>query len=220
MLPEFGLPAHIAVMIYIIILLGILSFIAGKNPKIIPGKLQSIFEFFIEAFVRLVDETMGHRGKKYFPIVMTFVLYIFFSNLMGLVPGMLPPTANLNSTLGLALIVFFATHIIGIKEHGLPYLMHFIGPVWWLAPLMIPIEIIGHLARVLSLSLRLFGNIMGHEQVLGVLLILMTIPTLMAIAYPLILISTALGVIVIFLQTFIFALLTMMYFGAALEESH
>jgi F-type H+-transporting ATPase subunit a len=98
--------------------------------------------------------------------------------------------------------------------------MHFIGPVWWLAPLMIPIEIIGHLARVLSLSLRLFGNIMGHEQVLGVLLILMTIPTLMAIAYPLILISTALGVIVIFLQTFIFALLTMMYFGAALEESH
>lgn len=219
-LPEFGLPAHVAVMIYIVIGLGVLAFIAGKNPQLIPGKLQSIFEFFIEAFVRLVDETMGHRGKKYFPIVMTFVLYIFFSNLMGLVPGMLPPTANLNSTLGLALIVFFATHIIGIKEHGLPYLKHFVGPVWWLAPLMIPIEIIGHLARVLSLSLRLFGNIMGHEQVLGVLLILMTIPALMAIAYPLILISTALGVIVIFLQTFIFALLTMMYFGGALEESH
>ncbi|TAN63704.1 ATP synthase F0 subunit A [bacterium] len=219
-LPELGLPAHVAVMIYIVIGLGVLAFIAGKNPQLIPGKLQSIFEFFIEAFVRLVDETMGHRGKKYFPIVMTFVLYIFFSNLMGLVPGMLPPTANLNSTLGLALIVFFATHIIGIKEHGLPYLKHFVGPVWWLAPLMIPIEIIGHLARVLSLSLRLFGNIMGHEQVLGVLLILMTIPALMAIAYPLILISTALGVIVIFLQTFIFALLTMMYFGGALEESH
>ena len=125
-----------------------------------------------------------------------------------------PPTANLNCTLGLALVVFFMTHIIGVKEHGLKYFKHFVGPVWWLAPLMIPIEIIGHLARPLSLSLSLFGNMMGHEQIVMVLLILMPI------AYPLLAVSTALGILVIFIQAFIFALLSMLYLGGALEEAH
>jgi len=106
------------------------------------------------------------------------------------------------------------THIIGVKEHGLKYFKHFMGPVWWLAPLMIPIEVIGHFARPVSLSLRLFGNMMGHEQIVAVLLILMPI------AYPLLAISTLLGVVVVFIQSFIFALLSMMYFGAALEEAH
>ncbi|MBI5889022.1 MAG: F0F1 ATP synthase subunit A [Deltaproteobacteria bacterium] len=220
LLPEFGLNVHTAVMIYLIIGLAILSFIVTRKLTIVPGQLQSIFELLIDAFLKLVDETMGHHGKKYFPIIMTFVLFIFFSNLMGLIPGMQPPTANLNSTLGFALVAFGFTHVIGVKEHGLKYFKSFIGPVWWLAPLMLPIEIIGHFARPLSLSLRLFGNIMGHEQIVGVLLILMTIPTLMAIAFPIILISTLLGIIVIFLQTFIFALLTMMYFGSAIEGGH
>ena len=116
--------------------------------------------------------------------------------------------------IGLALVVFFMTHIIGVKEHGLKYFKHFVGPVWWLAPLMIPIEIIGHLARPLSLSLSLFGNMMGHEQIVMVLLILMPI------AYPLLAVSTALGILVIFIQAFIFALLSMLYLGGALEEAH
>lgn len=212
--PTFGLQAHTAFMIYIIIGLSIFSMLMAGRLRLVPGATQSILELVITAFSNLVDETMGHKGRKYFPFVLTFAVFIFVSNLLGLIPGLLPPTANLNTTLALALIVFIATHVIGVKEHGLKYFKHFTGPVWWLAPLMLPIEIIGHLARPVSLSLRLFGNIMGHEQIVGVLLILMPI------AYPLLALSTVLGVLVVFIQAFIFALLSMMYIGGALEEAH
>ncbi|MBI5643469.1 MAG: F0F1 ATP synthase subunit A [Deltaproteobacteria bacterium] len=213
-LPTFGLATHTAVMIYIIIALAIFSLLAGGRFTLVPGKMQSILEIVADAFMKMVDENMGHKGRKYFPLILTLAVFIFVSNALGLVPGLLPPTANLNCTLGLALVVFFMTHIIGVKEHGLKYFKHFVGPVWWLAPLMIPIEIIGHLARPLSLSLRLFGNMMGHEQIVGVLLILMPI------AYPLLAVSTALGILVIFIQAYIFALLSMLYLGGALEEAH
>lgn len=213
-LPSFGLQAHTAVMIYIIIGLTIFSIIMAGRFRLVPGKLQSVIEMVVSAFLTMADENMGHKGRKYFPFIMTIAVYIFVSNAMGMVPGLVPPTGNLNTTLGLALVVFFATHIIGLKEQGVKYLKHFIGPVWWLIPLMTPIEIIGHLARPLSLSLRLFGNMMGHEQIVMVLLILMPV------AYPLLAMSTVMGVLVIFLQTFIFALLSMLYIGGALEEAH
>lgn len=213
-IPVFGLQPHTAIMIYIIVGLAIFSVVMSGRLRLVPGKTQSVLEIVVDAFMGLVDETMGHKGRKYFPFVLTFAVFIFVSNVLGLIPGLAPPTANLNTTLGLAVIVFLATHIIGVKEHGLKYFKHFMGPVWWLAPLMIPIEIIGHLARPVSLSLRLFGNMMGHEQIVGVLLILMPI------AYPLLALSTVLGVLVVFIQAFIFALLSMMYIGGALEEAH
>ncbi|MBI5234835.1 MAG: F0F1 ATP synthase subunit A [Deltaproteobacteria bacterium] len=213
-LPTFGLYAHTAMMIYIIIGLAIFSILLTKRLALVPGQTQSLIELVISAFAGMVDENMGHKGRKYFPLVMTLAVLIFASNVMGLIPGFLPPTANLNATAGLALVVFFATHIIGFKEHGVKYLKHFVGPVWWMFPIMIPIEIIGHLARPLSLSLRLFGNMMGHEQIVMVLLILMPV------AYPLLAISTVMGVLVVFLQTFIFSLLTMLYIASALEEAH
>lgn len=213
-LPTFGLQAHTAIMIYIILGLSLFAVMLSRKLSLVPGKMQSVVELVVDAFMNLVDETMGHKGRKYFPFVLTFAIFIFVSNVLGLIPGLLPPTANLNTTLALALIVFFATHIIGVKEHGLKYFKHFMGPVIWLAPLMIPIEIIGHIARPVSLSLRLFGNMMGHEQIVGVLLILMPI------AYPLLALSTVLGVLVVFIQAFIFALLSMMYIGSALEEAH
>lgn len=213
-MPTFGLHAHTAFMIYITIGLAIFSLLLARRLALVPGRAQSIVELVVTSFEGMVDETMGHKGRKYFPFIMTFAIFIFISNLLGMIPGLLPPTANLNTTAALALIVFVATHIIGVREHGLKYFKHFTGPVWWLMPLMIPIEIIGHLARPVSLSLRLFGNIMGHEQVVAVLLILMPL------AYPLLAFSTVLGVLVIFIQAFIFALLSMMYIGGALEEAH
>jgi len=213
-LPTFGLANHTALMIYIIAGLLIFSFIFSRSLSIVPGKLQSMLELFIGFFSDIVDETMGEKGKKFKPFILTLTLYIFLSNTMGLVPGLQPPTANLNTTVGLALIIFVMTHIIGIKTHGIKYYKHFVGPVWALAILMIPIEIVGHLARPLSLSLRLFGNMMGHEQIVGVLL------KIMPYAFPLLLVSTALGILVILIQAFIFALLSMMYFGSAMEESH
>ncbi len=212
--PTFGLEAHTALMIYIMIGLTIFSFVLAGRLSLVPGRTQSVVELVVGSFMNLVDETMGHKGRKYFPFILTFAVFIFISNVLGMIPGFVPPTANLNTTLALALIVFVATHLIGIKEHGLKYFKHFTGPVWWLAPLMIPIEIIGHLARPVSLSLRLFGNMMGHEQIVGVLLLLMPI------AYPLLAISTVLGILVVFIQAFIFALLSMMYIGGALEEAH
>lgn len=213
-LPTFGLDLHTAITIYIIVGLAIFAFLMGGRLKLVPGKTQSIVEIVMDAFMNMVDETMGPKGRKYFPFIMTFAVFIFVCNVLGMIPGLFPPTANLNTTLALALIVFVATHIIGFKEHGVKYIKHFVGPVWWLAPLMFPIEVIGHFARPVSLSLRLFGNIMGHEQIVGVLLLLMPI------AYPLLALTTVLGVLVVFIQAFIFALLSMMYLGGALEEAH
>lgn len=214
-IPLFGLPANTAVMLYIIACLGLFSYFISKRLKLVPNHIiQGIVELLIEGIKNLVEEIMGHHGKKYFPLIATFGIYILVSNLLSLIPGLLPPTANLNTTAGLAVIVFIATHIIGIKEHGFKYIKHFVGPVWWLSPVMIPIEIISHLVRPVSLSLRLFGNIMGHELIVGVLIILMPF------AYPLLAISTALGVLVVFIQAFIFSLLSMMYIGSALEEAH
>lgn len=213
-LPTLGLHAHTALMIYIIIGLAIFSVLLTRRLTLVPGQAQSLIELAMNAFLNMVDENMGHKGRKYFPFVMTIAVCIFVSNAIGLIPGLLPPTANLNTTAGLALVVFFATHVIGFKEHGVKYVKHFIGPIWWLVPLILPLEIIGHLARPLSLSLRLFGNMMGHEQIVMVLLILMPA------AYPLLALSTVMGVVVIFLQTFIFSLLTMLFIAGALEEAH
>ena len=221
-LPLLGLQAHTAIMLYIILALGLFSYLISRRLEIVPDNIQSVAELLVGGIKGLVEETMGHHGSKYFPLIATFGIYILISNLLGLIPGFLPPTSNLNTTAGLAIIVFFATHIIGIKEHGIKYLKHFIGPIEGLpiilmiimAPLMIFVESISHLVRPVSLSLRLFGNIMGHELVVGVLLMLMPL------AYPLLALSTALGVLVVFIQAFIFSLLSMMYIGGALEEPH
>ena len=221
-LPLLGLQAHTAIMLYIILALGLFSYLISRRLEIVPDNIQSVAELLVEGIKGLVEETMGHHGRKYFPLIATFGIYILISNLLGLIPGFLPPTSNLNTTAGLAIIVFFTTHIIGIKEHGIKYLKHFIGPIEGLpiilmiimAPLMIFVESISHLVRPVSLSLRLFGNIMGHELVVGVLLMLMPL------AYPLLALSTALGVLVVFIQAFIFSLLSMMYIGGALEEPH
>ena len=213
-LPAFGLEAHTAIMIYIVLALGIFSFIMSKRWSLLPGPLQSILEEILVGFEGLVDETMGPKGMRYFPFIITLFIYILVANGFGMVPGFLPPTANLNTTAGLAIIVFLATHIIGLKEHGIKYIKHFTGPVWWLTPLMLPLEIIGHFARPLSLSLRLFGNMMGHERIVGVLLILMPL------AYPMLAFSTVLGILVVVIQSFVFTLLSMMYIGGALEEAH
>src|SRR3972149_1415430 len=213
-IPTFGLQVHTAFMLYVMLGLTIFSAIMAKRLRLVPGRAQSIVELVVTSFEGMVDETMGRKGRKYFPFIMTFAVFIFVSNLLGLIPGLLPPTANLNTTLALALIVFVLTHIVGIKEHGIRYLKQFCGPIWWLMPLMIPVEIIGHIARPVSLSFRLFGNIFGHEKVVFVLLMLMPL------AYPLLAFSTVLGVGGVFLQAFIFALLSMMYIGSALEEAH
>lgn len=203
---------HVTYTWFVMLLLFALAFLASRSLKTVPSGLQNFMEVVITGVENLIDETMGHKGRAYFPLIATFALFILTSNLIALIPGFYPPTANLNTNFALALTVFAMTHIIGFKEHGIGYLKHFMGPILVLAPLMFIIELIGHLARPLSLSLRLFGNMYGHEIVLMIFFAL--VPFLLPIPMML------MGVLVALIQTFVFTLLAMIYIAGALEEAH
>lgn len=203
---------HVTYTWFVMLVLILLAFLASRSLKLIPTGLQNFMEVVITGLENLIEETMGHKGKAYFPLIATFALFILVSNLIALIPGFYPPTANLNTNVALAVTVFAMTHIVGVKEHGLAYLKHFMGPILVLAPLIFIIEMIGHLARPVSLSLRLFGNMYGHEIVLMIFLAL--VPFLLPVPMML------MGVLIAFIQTFVFTLLAMIYIGGALEEAH
>ncbi len=198
-------------LVMAILILGVLLLL--KGTELIPRKGQNVFEVIIGGLEDFMVEITGPEGRFFFPFIATLFLYIFISNLLGLIPGFFSPTADLNTTLSLALCSFVYTHIIGFKFHGKKYIKHFIGPVWWLAPLLFPIEVIGHLARVMSLSIRLFGNIFGKETVLGILFVL-------AGFYLAPLPILFLGILVSFIQALVFMLLSIIYFVGAMEEAH
>lgn len=206
------LGVHVTYTWFVMLVLFALAFLATRSLKTIPSGMQNFMEVVVTGVENLIGETMGHKGRAYFPLIATFALFILVSNLVALIPGFYPPTANLNTNAALALTVFAMTHIIGFKEHGIGYLKHFMGPILVLAPLMFIIEIIGHLARPLSLSLRLFGNMYGHEIVLMIFFAL--VPFLLPIPMML------MGVLVALIQTFVFTLLAMIYIAGALEEAH
>jgi F-type H+-transporting ATPase subunit a len=187
--------------------------LATKTISMIPGKAQNLFEVIVSGIEEFMVDTAGEEARWLLPLGATIFIYIFIGNLIGIIPGFMPPTANLNTTLSCAVVVVVFTHIIGVKYHGAKYIKHFLGPVWWMAPLIFVIEIIGHLARVLSLSFRLFGNMMGHEIVLAILFGL-------AGAFFAPLPIMALGIFVAFVQGFVFFLLSIIYFSGAMEHAH
>ena len=208
-------PESLKAVVYTFLVMAILLLVAiaaSRSITMVPGKLQNLMEVIIGGVEGLLEETMGEEGRPYFPLIATFALFILVSNLIALIPGFSPPTANLNTNVALALTVFAMTHIVGFKKHGFAYFKHFMGPIWWLAPLVFVIEIVGHLARPLSLSLRLFGNMYGHEIVLMIFLGL--VPFVLPVPMML------MGVLVAFIQTFVFTLLAMIYIAGALEEAH
>jgi len=189
------------------------SYLAVKGLSLIPTRGQNVVEVILQSLENFMVEITGPEGKSFFPYIATIFLYILVSNLLGLIPGFISPTANINTTLSLALCTFVLTHAIGIKYHGAKYIKHFLGPMPALAPLMLVIELIGHLARVMSLSVRLFGNIFGKEKLLGILfglagLYLAPLPIMF------------LGILVSFIQAVVFMLLSIMYFAGAMEEAH
>jgi F-type H+-transporting ATPase subunit a len=203
---------HVTYMWLYMLLLIILSLFVAKSIKIIPGRLQNFFEVIIDGFRGIIKNTMGEEGMKFFPLIATIGIFILFANLGGIIPGFYSPTANINTNASMALVVFSLTHIIGIKTHGIKYVKQFTGPVLWLAPIMIPIELIGHMARPISLTIRLFGNIMGEDLVLFILLLLA--PFLIPMPMLFLMIFTS------FIQAFVFTLLAMMYISGAMEEGH
>ena len=208
---ELPIPTQI-VMFSVVVLVAVvvLWVLRGKLSTESPTNRQQSFEVGVEAIRGFLADLVGPGGIKHFPVVMTFAILIFLSNLLGMLPDMISPTANFNVTLALAITSFGYYNWIGIKENGLwGHIKHFAGPIWWLIPLMFPIEIISNMARILSLSIRLFGNIYGEEQVSGAVagIVPWGVPALLM----------PLGLLTAFLQTFIFVLLSMVYLG---EVSH
>jgi len=197
----------------VMIILIVLGFLASKGASLVPTKVQNVMEIIVSALEEFTIDITGEEGRWLFPLLGTVFLYIFTCNIIGLIPGFYPPTASLNTTLSCALVVVIFTHVIGIKYHGVKYIKHFLGPVWWMVPLIFPIELIGHLARILSLSFRLMGNMMGHELVAG---ILFALAGLFFAPLPIM----ALGIFVALVQAFVFYLLSVMYFTGAIEHAH
>ena len=213
--PEHLVPDYIVMCLIVAAVLILFFGLASRRLNLVPSKLQSILELIIQAFENILVETIGERGKKYLPLIATIGLFILVCNLLGLVPGFMSPTSKLNVTLGCALVVFFYYHWQGIRSQGLfKYLKHFTGPIPLLAPLLIPIEIISHFSRPVSLSIRLFGNIFAEE--LLIVVIASIIPFFLPLPFMAIAIFTAT------IQAFVFVLLSCIYIGGAVahEEEH
>jgi len=241
--PIFRIPSIPDQVVYMWIVMGILlivGVVATRRLQLVPRGSQNFMEVLLEQFVKELDETIGHDGRRYVPLIATLGLFILTSNLMGLVPGLIAPTANLNTTAACALIVFFTYHWIGVRKQGfVPYLKHFAGPVpLALKPLMFVIEIISHCARPLSLSLRLFGNMMAGHILLAIFFFMMGVNGMLGWALTgslggilvgapatVILVAFVVGflfplkLLVAVIQTFIFCKLAMLYIAEAVAET-
>jgi F-type H+-transporting ATPase subunit a len=212
---KFGLhiPPHVTYAVLVSLILLGLGMLAGKKISLVPTGAQNVFELIVGGLEDFMVEITGEEGRAFFPYICTVFLFIMTCNLIGLIPGFLSPTANINTPLALALCTFLYTHYLGVKYHGAKYIKHFLGPIPALAPLFFPIEIIGHFARVLSLTLRLFGNIMGEDLVLA---ILMFLAGMFLAPMPMMFLAVFTSVV----QAFVFTLLSMMYFAGSMEHAH
>jgi F-type H+-transporting ATPase subunit a len=171
----------------------------------VPTRLQAALELTVEGLRNFVTGLIGPEGPRYLPVIGTVFIYILILNLSGLIPGWKSPTSNINVTIGLALSVFVYVHYHGIRVNGLGgYLKHYAGEPLWLAPLNVPIHLIGELARPLSLSIRLFGNIFGEDFVLAIIIFLMGFIPVHALILPL-------AVFTSFVQAMVFSMLTAVY---------
>jgi F-type H+-transporting ATPase subunit a len=177
-----------------------------------PGKTQHTFELAYDFFHASAEEVVGHGGAQYLPFFGTIFIFILFMNLIGLIPFFEAPTMYPMVALGLAVCTFFFYHFAGLRVHGLGYIKQFLGPFWWLAWLMLPIELISHFARPLSLTVRLYANMFAGEQVY------LTFVMLTKLLLPVIFIG--LHFFVAFLQAYIFMLLAMVYVGGAVSHEH
>jgi F-type H+-transporting ATPase subunit a len=177
-----------------------------------PGGVQHLAEITNEFVNDQGQQIIGHGFERFTGYLTTLALFIMLSNLVGLVPGLESPTANITVPLGLALVTFFYYHYHGIRENGGAYIKQFLGPVWWLAPLLFIIEIISHCARVLSLTVRLYANMFAGD------LLTMVFFSLVPVGIPLIFLGLHLGVAVI--QAYVFMLLAMVYLSLAVSHEH
>lgn len=193
----------------------VIAKVATSNMQMIPTGLQNLMEMFVGGLEDFINDQTGDRKKTMiiFPMIATFAMYILIANYLGLIPGFMSPTANLNVTLGCTAISIVCYHALGIRFHGIKYIKHFLGPVPAMAPVMFPIEIFSHIGRILSLSIRLFGNMVSKEILLGLLFML-------AGPYLAPLPIMFLGVLVCLIQAFIFMMLSIVYSVEAMGDAH
>ncbi|MCS6875418.1 MAG: F0F1 ATP synthase subunit A [Aquificaceae bacterium] len=194
---------------------------AGK-PSIKPTKFQAFWEGYVRFVRNMVLENMGQEGLRYVPLIASIGLFVFFSNLLGMVPGLDAPTANVNTNLAIALIVFLLYNIEGFRLHGVGYLKHFMGPNPYVAPVFFLIEVISHLARPITLTLRLFANMKGGALLLVVLVSLVVQnPVSMVVSPVFLLFIIAIKFLAVFIQSYIFMILSVVYLaGAVSHEEH
>ena len=207
-----------AIIVMFIVIMGSMKFAGSVKKKggIIPPSgfgVRNFFEMVADGTYGLMVQVMGEKNaKRHLPLIGSLAFFIFFSNIMALIPGCGVPTTTLNTNLGLGFLVFFATHYYGVKEHGIAYFKHFLGPLPALYPLMLPIELISHVARPISLALRLMGNMAADHKVVFTFFTL--VPILVPVPFLI------LGLLVCVVQTLVFCLLSMVYISMATAHDH
>ncbi len=215
--PAEPIPGYLVMCGLIVVVVSALALIGRSRLSVEnPGKVQILVEDMVTFFLGMLEEYIGPKGRNYLSLVGTIGIFILCANLMGLVPGLMAPTSNINVTLGCALTVWVYYHVHGLREQGLlGYLKHFAAPPgapMWMAPIYFPIEIISHASRVLSLTVRLFGNIFGEELV--ILILFSIVPFLAPLP------MMFLGIITASLQAYIFVMLTVIYLAGAVTVEH
>ncbi len=189
--------------------------IAAANGGVLPDEgvtLRNVVEFVVEALAGLARDNMGEDYRRWFPLVGTIFFFILISNILGLLPGFGGATSYVETTAAWAIISVAVSEFVGIQRHGLGYIKHFLGPVWWLSWFFFILEVPLHLARILTLTIRLLANMFADHTIVAVWI------GLVPIAIPAIFMG--LGLLVSVLQAFVFSLLTMVYIGMSLEEAH
>jgi len=221
MFPNGFTLTHVLITLLVVIFTtwGAIAFYRGTKTAdqgaVPPRELtfRNMFELLAESLYGFVEGAMGEAAKRFYPLIGALFLFILFANLFALIPGFSAPTDSLKTNVGIALLVFLLTHIYGVKEHGLAYFKHFLGPVPVLIPLMLPIEVISHCVRPVSLSLRLMGNMLADHKV--VMSFFALVPILVPLPFLL------LGLLVCFIQALVFTTLAMVYISMAIEhEEH
>ena len=220
---HFGI-AHVVISLFVVLLLTFAALrYAAKlrqakgDDRVIPEQrfgIRNLFELLIEGTLGIAEGVMGRKNaERFLPLIGTFVIFILFNNLIGLVPGFLSPTDTLKTNLALSGFVLVVTHLLGVIEHGPHYFARFLGPVWWLAWLIGPIEIVSHfLIRPASLAIRLMGNMFADHKLLATISLLA--PLLVPLPFY------VLGTVVCMVQALVFSLLTMIYIGEAVAQAH
>jgi F-type H+-transporting ATPase subunit a len=189
-----------------VLVLSIGGIVAGRRVREIPSRWQAAIEWGADAIRQMLEEVTGGTGERYLPLVMTIAIFVLVANLMSVIPLVEAPTADINTPVALAIIVFFSVHYFGIRHLGLwAYLKKFAQPAW----ILLPINLLGHVTRTLSLAIRLFGNMISHQIIVAILLLILplVVPAVLEIF----------GLFIGMLQAYIFSVLTVVYIGGAVR---